>query len=186
VVDRYIVVRRQELADSDPFDSSEFPANYQTLIREQTMIGWKHLFQGRITTSWQRMQQYHYSGLRPVQGRDGASWSRSILAFIFSEWLLLWDSRNKSVHGNDSVSRSQAKHNQAIRELEILYSFRHQVLQRDRSLYYDSIELHRAKPTQSIRQWLNSYRDLLLHSLKEAKVKSLLHVRPITSYFNPA
>jgi hypothetical protein len=109
-----------------PFDSSEFPSEYQILIREQTAIGWVHLFQGRITNSWQRMQQYHYSGLRPVKGRDGAFWSRSILAHIFLEWLLLWDARNKLVHGNDSVSRSQA-----IRELEILYSYRNQVLQRD-------------------------------------------------------
>jgi hypothetical protein len=84
------------------------------------------------------------------------------------------------------VSRSQVKHDQAIRELEILYSYRNQVLQRDRPLYNDSIELHREKPTKSNHQWLNSYRDMLLHSLKEAKIKSLLHVRPITSYFNPA
>jgi hypothetical protein len=169
-----------------PFDSSEFPSEYQAVIREQTAIGWVHLFQGRMTNSWQRMQQYHYSGLRPVKGRDGAFWTRSIISHIFSEWLLLWDARNKSVHGNDTTSRSQAKHDQAIRELEILYSYRHQVLQRDRSLYFDSIELHREQPTKSIRQWLNTYKDLLLHSLKEAKIKSLLHVRPITSYFNTA
>jgi hypothetical protein len=42
------------------------------------------------------------------------------------------------------------------------------------------------QPTKSIRQWLNTYHDLLLHSLKEAKVKSLLHVCPITSYFQSA
>jgi hypothetical protein len=98
------------------------------------------------------MQQYHYFGLCPVKGRDGAFWSRSILAHIFSKWLLLWDARNKSVHGNDSISRSQAKHNQAIRELEILYSHRHLVLQRDRSLYFESLDLHREQSTKSIRQ----------------------------------
>jgi hypothetical protein len=85
-----------------PFDSSEFPSEYQILIQKQTAIGWVHLFQGRLTNSWQRMQQYHYSGLRPVKGQDGAFWSRSILAHMFLEWLLLWDACNKSVHGNDS------------------------------------------------------------------------------------
>jgi hypothetical protein len=35
-------------------------------------------------------------------------------------------------------------------------------------------------------QWLNTYKDLLLISLKEAKTKSLQHVRPITNYFGAA
>jgi hypothetical protein len=176
----------QSYLSQTPFDSTEYPAEYQGLIREQNTIGWVQIFQGRLSTSWQRIQQYHYSGLKPIKGRDGASWSRNIISFIFAEWVLLWESRNNSVHGDDTTSRAQAKHNQAIRELETVYSYRDQVLQRDRSFYFATLDLHREQPTKSIRQWLNTYRDLLIHSLKEAKVKSLLHVRPITSYFNPA
>jgi hypothetical protein len=129
------------------------------------------------------MQQYHYSGLKPVKGRDGMSWSRSILSFVFTEWVTLWEARNKAVHGIDKSTRVQSKHSQALRELEILYSHRHNVLQRHRSLFYDNLAVHQEQPTRSIRQWLNSYKDLLLHSLKEAKIKSLQHVRPITNYF---
>jgi hypothetical protein len=70
--------------------------------------------------------------------------------------------------------------------LEILYLVRDQILQRDRALYYETLDAHKEKPMKFIRQWLNSYRDLLLHSLKEAKLKSLLHVRPISKCFNPA
>jgi hypothetical protein len=145
------------------------------------------VFQGRISKSWQSLQQYHYSGLKPVKGRDGMSWSHCILSYVFTEWLSLWEARNKAVHGKDDLTRAQAKHDsQVIRELDILYSHRHHVLQQDRSLFYDDFESHQEQPTRSIRQWLNTYKDLLLHSLKEAKNKSLQHVRPITDYFGAA
>jgi hypothetical protein len=100
--------------------------------------------------------------------------------------LTLWEAQNKAVHGNNASTRAQAKHSQAIRELEILYSHRQNVLQRNRSLFYDNLATHQEQPTRSFRQWLNSYKDLLLHSLKEAKIKSLQHVHPITNYFGAA
>jgi hypothetical protein len=125
----------QSYLSHTPFDSTEYPAEYQSLISEQTTIGWVQIFQGRLSTSWQQIQQYHYSGLKPIKGRDGASWSRNIISFIFAEWVLLWEARNKLVHGDDTTTQAQAKHNQAIRALEILYSYRDQVLQRDRSFY---------------------------------------------------
>jgi hypothetical protein len=164
----------------------DLPPEYQKLLQEQNQIGWVHVFQGRISTSWQRLQQYHYSGLKPVKGRNGMSWSCSILSFVFTEWVILWEARNKAVHGIDTSTCAQSKHSQALRELEILYSYGHNVLQRNWSLFYDDLAVHQEQLTRSIRQWLNSYKDLLLHSLKEAKIKSLQQVRPITTYFGAA
>jgi hypothetical protein len=126
------------------------------------------------------------TGLKPVKGRDRMSWSRSMLSYVFTEWVTLWEARNKAVHGKDISTRAQAKHSQALRELEILYSHRHNVLQRDRSLFYNDLATNQEQPTRSIPQWLNSYKDLLLYSLKEARIKSLQHVRPITNYFGAA
>jgi hypothetical protein len=125
---------------------------------------------------------------RPTSGQRSRqqSWSRNMISYVFAEWVLLWKARNDAVHGDNTSTRAQAKHSQAIRELEILYSFRDQVLQRDRSLYFPSLEFHMEQPTRSLRPWLNLYRDLLLHSLKEATFKSLMHVRPTTNYFNLA
>jgi hypothetical protein len=157
-------------------ESTNFPTQYQTLIHKQTSIGWIHIFQGQIVTSWQKLQQYHYSSLPPVKGCNGMSWSQ-----LAGEWAALWDAYNKSVYGTDSFTRAQAQHAQAIRELEILYSYGNQVLQHSNSLYYDTLVAHKGMPTRSIQQWLNSYCHLLLHSL------ALLHVCPLlTNYFNLA
>jgi hypothetical protein len=111
-------------------------------------------------------------------------WSRSIISHVFTQWIVLWEARNKSVHGEDSSAQAKSKNDQAMRELEILYSFKDQVLHRDRQLFFDDIApAHKEKTTSSIRQWLNSYRSLLLQSLKEAKIKSLSNVRTLDHYF---
>ena len=117
-----------------------------------------------------------------MKGRDGQSWSRKILLHIFDHWNTLWDSRNEDRHGKDLTTRANAIKEQTIRELEILYSIRHTVLQQDSNLYYDNIDEHKAKPTNTIRQWINTYQSLILKSAKDAKTKSLLHVKPITTY----
>jgi hypothetical protein len=114
-----------------PCDVLDLPPQYQILMNEQNQIGWVHVFQDRILMSWQRLQQYHYSGLKPVKGRNGISWSRNMLSYVFTEWLTLWEAPQKAVHGKDSSTQAQARHSQALRELKILYSHRHQVLQQD-------------------------------------------------------
>jgi hypothetical protein len=81
------------------------------------------------------MQQQHYSGLKPVKGHNGQFWTRTIISHKFTHWLTLWDAHNKSLHGEDTSTKAKAKHDQAICELEILYSFKDQVLHRDRPFF---------------------------------------------------
>ena len=105
------------------------------------------------------------------------------LTHIFNHWNTLWDSQNQDQHGKDSSTHAKALRDQVIRELEILYSIHHTVLQRDSNLFYDNIEEHQAQPTNTIRQWINIYQPLILKSAKDAKTKSLLHMKPINTYF---
>jgi hypothetical protein len=79
--------------------------------------------------------------------------------------------------------KSQSKKEQAIRELEISYSYRESVLNRDQHLFFEEIADYQEETIQVIRQWLNSYRDLLIQSLKEAQQLSLHHMRTIDQYF---
>ena len=173
----------QSWLDGTPWDTSEFPIDYLTLIREQGIIGWAQVFQGRITTQWAVKQQYYYNGFPPVKGRDGSSWSRKILIHIFTCWNQLWDARNKAQHGEDQSTKAIALHDQAIRELELLYSHRHLVLPRDRKFYYDDLDNHKSKPTSTIRQWINTHQPLILKSVKDAKKRSLQNVQSLKTYF---
>jgi hypothetical protein len=61
---------------------------------------------------------------------------------------------------------------------------RHKVLNRDqKKLFYPTLEDHKAQPTRSIHQWINTYKPLLLQSAKDAQANALLNVRVLTHYF---
>jgi hypothetical protein len=167
----------------EPFDESDFPVKYAQLLREQRSIGWSQVFQGRISTQWALLQNDYYDGFPPVRGRDGTSWSRNILCHVFSQWLLLWDSRNADRHGQDATSQNIARRDQALRELALLYTYKNSVLYRDRTIFFESVQDHSTKPTHAIRQWINTYQPLIMKSIRDAKTSSIQHVRPITHYF---
>ena len=168
---------------SSPLDSSPYPTKYLPLIHEQTTIGWKQFFQGRISTKWASLQQEHLWTQTPIKGQDGTSWSRSILGHIFTKWNQLWDSRNSAQHGIDEKTKAKATKDQALRELARLYTYRNKVLHRHRSLFYDTLATHSLLPTRSIRQWINTYQPLLYKSANDAKIHSLLNVRTLNHYF---
>jgi hypothetical protein len=79
-----------------------------------------HFPRPHLAKSWAQFQQQHYSGLKPVKGRNSTFWNHSIISHVFTQWIVLWEARNKSVHGEDSFAQAKSKHDQAIRELEIL------------------------------------------------------------------
>jgi hypothetical protein len=168
---------------STPFQLDEYSDDYHQLIADQQSIGWNQFFQGRISRQWAILQQDYYSGFPPVKGRDGQSWSRNILIQIFTCWNSLWDTRNSDRHGKDEITKSKARKEQVTRELTLLYSYRTQVLHRDQSIFHDTLDVHLLKPTNSIRQWINTYQPLILKSAKDAKSQSLLYVRTIPHYF---
>jgi hypothetical protein len=140
-----------------------------------------------MVKAWTRQSKIqslpYYDGFPKVKGRDGPSWSRNILNYIFTCWLALWDDRNKDRHGRDETTRNTNRREQALRELDILYSLRNSVLHCDRSIFYDNLVDHKLKPTHVIRQWINTYQPIIIKSSKDAQKSSLLHVRTLFHYF---
>jgi hypothetical protein len=44
------------------------PDHYHQIVKEQSTIGWNHIFQGRLAKSWAQFQQQHCSSIKPVKG----------------------------------------------------------------------------------------------------------------------
>jgi hypothetical protein len=57
-------------------DSSRYPCSYHKLIREQNEIGWRHLFNGHLTTQW-RVKQDRYILKMKIKMRTntGTGWA---------------------------------------------------------------------------------------------------------------
>ena len=167
-----------------PFDEGGIPEAYQRLLLEQREIGWYHVFVGRLSLQWAACQSRYLSHSPHLSKKlSGPKWTNQIATFIITNWLELWDIRNKDRHGRDQKGKQKSLHDQAMRELTILYSFKEKVLQRHHTIFDQSLDDIQNKPSHYIRQWLNTHQAVILKSAKDAKVLSLLGVRPLTSYF---
>ena len=83
-----------------PVDSTHYPAVYHGVIHTQTMIGWRHLFSGRLSKHWAILQD---DFLRTSSGvaadphnRAGECWCIEIVKVLWEQWSILWTARNKA------------------------------------------------------------------------------------------
>ena len=167
-----------------PFDEGGIPSKYQLLLDSQRDIGWYHIFLARFTKQWSHLQsQYLHSQNIKIKGLTGDSWTKIMSTTIIILWLELWDARNKDRHGKDSTQISKLAHEQAIREITILYTYKRQVLQRDRHIFDKDLQYHIQGETRYLRQWINTHQPVILKSTKTAKINSAINVRTIPSYF---
>ena len=119
-----------------------------------------------------------------LKGLTGDSWVKIISTTILTLWLELWDTRKKDRHGAESNQKSKLAHEQAIREMTILYSYQTQVLQRNRHIFDRELPDQVLGDTRYLRQRINTNQAVILKSTKSAKFNCVLNVRTISSYFD--
>jgi hypothetical protein len=169
-----------------------YPKRYHKLIAEQHAIGWRHLFNGHLTTEWRIKQDYHIRR-RKIRTRThtGAGWSLRTLTILWQEFFVLWKSRNEAIHGHDTRSQQQAKHRKLRLEMVMLHSLRDQVLAGDTDVFIGDTPpeldhfLDTATPTY-IQNWLHIWKPFLLSSVKSAKDLALQGVSTMSTYFTPS
>jgi hypothetical protein len=69
-----------------PANFSTYPPQYSHLIQQQMQIGWRQLFNGRLSTEWSRLQDehLHQQGLHNKK-TTGLLWTTMILSKIWEE-----------------------------------------------------------------------------------------------------
>jgi hypothetical protein len=170
-------------------DSSRYPRSYHKLIREQTEIGWRHLFNGHLTTQW-RVKQDRYIRRMKIKTRTntGAGWALRTMTTLWRDFFVLWKARNESIHGHDKTSQQEARKRKLKLEIGFLHDQRDQVLACDSDLFiadtpaalHTYLEVTSASQTQT---WLNIWKPVILSSIASAKDLSLRGVDTITTYF---
>ena len=162
------------------------PPLYSTLIHQQTQIGWRQLFNGRISTEWSRLQNdyLHQQGLHNKKN-TGQLWATNILSRIWEEWYLVWTIRNAVIHGHDQTGRNRIQRIEAEVEIRAIYDERELLLPADQDHLFDDVEFHLTFSTISLRNWLSTYQGMFTDSISKAKKRALDGVRSIRSYFHP-
>ena len=141
------------------------PPSVQDLYTTQTEIGWTQLLKGRISQQWSHEQQRHLG--RFDKKNNGMTWATDVIQLILESWLQLWELRNGDRHGRDSQTKAQARRDQAIRELEMAYAFKDQIMPRHNWILSVPLDQKKNLKTHAIRMWLSSFVPILEESYKE-------------------
>jgi hypothetical protein len=174
------------LHQNDPPSPAAYPAAYQRLVREQTTLGWRQLFNGRWSTEWSRLhERFITRRFDPIPSKmSGTTWTSQFIDLLWTGTRKLWDTRNGTVHGINTTTRAQARRDKVHRELRALYTLRQDMRYCDRDVFHETADAHlAAQPIWAIQNWLRIQVPMAKHSVKEAARAAVRNVRTITSYF---
>jgi hypothetical protein len=152
-----------------PVILSCFGETYDILIKQQASVGWMQLLLGRFVHEWSLLQEEF---LRTITNRpknsSGTGWVIGVTTIMWKHIRKEWETRNSARHGIDDVTKELARIEQAKREIVSMYELKDEVLPRDRELYYETTEAHfeREKTSLALRQWLSTWKPVLLKSHK--------------------
>jgi hypothetical protein len=163
----------------------DFPTAYRRLIRQQNLIGWEQLIQGRFSTEWSTVQDNFYArqlNCRQNKIRTGQRWQVAIIRVIWAQWFLLWEMRNRDLHGADTSSRAKAARAAVEYSLREIYDMRTHMEPSVQALLCKDITSHYTKSIGYNQNWLAVYGPLVRASIKRAKDRAIQNVRPITNW----
>ena len=156
-----------------------------TLIREafdeQSAIGWKHLFLGRLSLKWKLAQHRHYlqqdatstdAPPRP-KSQTAQSWATNLCKRLMHVALNRWQIRNEVFHDRASAHKYEKERQQLTDAVTKSYTETkpdHPALNR---LMGVSLEDLTSGPTSHMKTWQKSY-DLVRHFLQPALITNFL------------
>eukprot|EP00980_Cylindrotheca_fusiformis_P025732 scaffold14551_cov112-Cylindrotheca_fusiformis.AAC.1 len=176
---------------------TDFPEPLHSLIREQNLIGWRHLFRGRASRLWAVLQQEEYS-MRLDNNRaiTGSSWLVEVLCLLQTQVLSLWRQRNEVVFSSSSAESLPIRRDRVLRELRMIHSHRQSyrpgdvqfLMTPDASQEEDKFQhLLATKGVGSLEGWVARFTPFFKESIQKAKLlPSAVKLTPsIRSIFQP-
>jgi hypothetical protein len=162
-----------------------YPPLYHALINTQNAIGWRQLYNGRMSTEWAVLQgQWLRQNSNEDKKLSGQLWTAAIIGRIWTSWRTVWEQRNGDVHGRDETTRQIATMLQVKRELREIYKLKGKVMPVDAPAFRDSVEVHiEATPrVDDLRNWLTLYKTNLQSSAIEALTYGVRGTRDISDW----
>ncbi len=138
-----------------------------------------------MSAEWGRLQYLHLGSSKDeVDRRMAARWTEKIIQRLWSEWFLLWETRNLQVHGHDQITREASKRAQVIREVRTIYALKGKVMPVDEHAFYDTVEAHTdAQNANQMRNWVTLWKDVMVTSVQTALHRGIRGMQTIASLF---
>ena len=156
-----------EWLETGTVDETKYPPRYTQAITTQNMIGWRHLFGGKLSQEWLILQE---ESKRKTKGHKRSSfvWGASIIEVILSHFIELWELRNEEVHGKTEEQQERTRKAKLMTEVRRLNSLRTKARPSDECLFIDNVdEFIEKSSAKSIATFISSHRRAIVNSVKK-------------------
>jgi hypothetical protein len=173
----------QHTIDTNNFTS---PQMVRLLVTQQNAIGWDQILLGRFSILWSDIQDDYYATTinnKDSRRRSGDQWQQAIIGEVWSQWFILWESRNKDQHGSNESTRHRLEREEVERTLCELYDLKAQMEPSVQQVLCQDITDHFNKPLWYNKNWLAVHGPLVKQSIRRAQKKAIQGVKLIRQYF---
>ena len=140
--------------------------------------------------SWSDIQDIYFIRVNEEERhkkikRTGHRWQVALIGFLWDQWWLVWESRNKALHGADAQSRAQAETREVHRTLHELYDLRNRTDPHVQALFHNHITDHMARPTWFNQNWIAVHGPLIRENVQQATARAKAGMRSIRQFLIP-
>jgi hypothetical protein len=171
-----------EWIETETVDINKYPEKYHKAIKSQHHIGWRHMFSGKISQEWLRLQE---QSTKVTTGHKRLSyvWGASIVEVLLKQFVLLWELRNEEVHGKTAEKQEQIRKTKLSETVRKLNDQREQARPSDMCLFHPDIDEYiEQSNSQAIASYISSHKRAISNSIKQWATASHLGVTSIINW----
>ena len=106
--------------------------------KEQELIGWMHVAQGRLSKTWGEAQGVYYEmnpELRSKKYLSPLNWTKVMIGALIDMSLTMWKNRCGSLYGRSEAEKVQKQRNKLRKQIEQCFLNYHQIPEKHHYLF---------------------------------------------------
>jgi hypothetical protein len=168
-----------EWLETEMVDSKKYPIRFNAAIKFQAMIGWRHIFAGRLSQEWLLLQELSTTTTK-IRKRHSSVWGASIVKVMLSQFIKLWELRNKEVHGKTEEQQETTRNTKLCIEVRRLNTMRDIERPSNVCLFHEDIDTSIDQTTaKTIAIYISSHMRAIIKSVQRFADTSLQGVTSI-------
>ena len=140
----------------------------------QNCIGWGHIFRGRLSSKWGQAQELYYQDNPDTRGAvyyTGKLWASQTTGQLIEISLMLWDTRNKLLHGATLADQNKIQREWAIQIVVKKFAEGTRNIRRIfPRLYLEPCNILCDRSTLQLLKWIETY-DICMGASKRDNTK---------------
>lgn len=143
------------------------PDDVKQAFVDQTRIGWNHCLRGRLSIHWKQIIANHVANTSDTKIKTSNEWATGFIISLWHGILILWDIRNRSIHGPNHYTPSPVERKRLLQEAIMLLEIGEKHPQFELEWFKKPLEELEKYSVLSLKAWVRNARTMVrMHQLE--------------------